>query len=211
MRSLYPLALVALVLGVISASPLAAQQPARASLQSRLDGRMTVADRQRIVALVDSLVARGIARGPLTSKALEGAGKRASNDQIEAAIRRLGMDLQQARAVLGSSATEPEVEAGADALRAGVSPDVLGRIQAGRGRASALLPLATLTDLVARALPADQAAQRVLTLSEQHSPDAAYRDAQQRAIIRAQPAGAEGSVPRGGPGRPGGQARPPHP
>lgn len=199
------------LLGLVHGGPLAAQQPAPASLDARLDGRVSRADRQRIVALVDSLVAAGVARAPLSSKALEGVGKRASGAQIETAIRRLGMDLQRARAVLGAGASASEVEAGADALRAGASTDALVRIKASRGRASAILPLATLTDLVSRGVPADDAARTVIALSEQHSPDAAYREAQQRASVRAQPAIPQRPAPGGGPARPGAPGQRPQP
>jgi len=210
MRCLHLLALVALVT-LLHGGPVSAQQPAHGSLDTRLDGRLSSPDRQRIMTLVDSLVALGVARGPLSAKALEGASKRASAAQIEAAIRRLGLDLQRSRAVLGASASAPEVEAGADALRAGASPASLARIKASRGRASAILPLATLTDLVSRGVPAEEAARTVLTLSEQHSPDAAYREAQQRASIRAEPAGTQRAVPGGGPARSGGPGQRPHP
>lgn len=210
MRRPHVVMLVAL-LGLLHGGLLAAQQPARASLDSRLDGRVSSPDRQRIVTLVDSLVALGVARDPLSAKALEGAGKRASAAQIEAAIRRLGVDLQRSRAVLGPSASAPEVEAGADALRAGASPEALARIKASRGRSSAILPLATLTDLVSRGVPADEAARTILTLSEQHSPDAAYREAQQRASVRAEPPVTPRPVPGGSPARPTGQGQRPRP
>jgi len=201
-----------LALGVAGARPAAAQQPAASSLDTRLRSRVDDASRSRIVALVDSLAESGVARAPLNSKALEGVGKRASGTQIESAVRRLGADLQRARTALGAGAAEVEIEAGADALSIGVAPDVLTKIRAGRGNASALLPLATLTDLVSRGIPVDEAARTVLSLSARHSPDASYREAQQRAVTRERSPAAPGSVPPHAPaGLPAGKGRSPRP
>lgn len=181
-RTLFGVAVLALVGGFGGVPAAGAQAHAGSSLGSRLSGHLDATSTSRIVALVDSLAGAGVARAPLTSKALEGVSKRAAGAQIEAAVRRLGSDLMRARAALGSEASEAEVEAGGDALSVGVSPEVLTRIKARRGKASALLPLAALTDLVSRGMPMGQASGTVLALSERHAPDAAFRAVQQRAM-----------------------------
>lgn len=212
-RALFGAAVLALIGGLGGVPVAGAQAHAIPSLGPRLSRHLDAASSARIVALVDSLAGAGVARAPLTSKALEGASKRAAGAQIEAAVRRLGSDLLHARGALGSDASEAEVEAGGDALSVGASPDVLTRIKARRGKASALLPLATLTDLVSRGMPVDQASGTVLALSERHAPDAAFRAAQQRAmngqgVSSAAPPAPQPHAPAGPPA---GRPRPPRP
>lgn len=148
--------------------------PVRAGAQddrlSRLDGR-TRAD---VVALVDSARAAGLPTEPLVDKALEGASKRADGSRIAAAVRALSRELMAARAALGVVASEAELVAGADALRAGAGPAVLTRLRAMRQSEALTIPLAVLSDLVARGVPADTAAGAVLSLAGSGAKDADF-------------------------------------
>lgn len=183
---------------------LAAGAPARASAQAgvdrgdlarQLEGRVPEGVRAGLTGLVDSLAATGIPAAALASKVLEGVGKGADSARIAAAVRRLGGDLAAARGALGTRASDAEVAAGADALRAGVAPDVLAQLKQARGQSSALIPLATLTDLVSRGVPVDRASSTVLALARARAADISYREAQQRAASAISPVSPEPGAP----------------
>ena len=97
-------------------------------------------------------------------RALEGATKRATADRIVAAVRGLALDLGHARHALGPTASPPELTAAAAALRAGAPAATLTELRRVR-RASLIVPLAVLTDLVASGVPVDSAAAAVLSLA----------------------------------------------
>jgi hypothetical protein len=160
------LAVTALLLVVLS--------PMRAGAQddrlSRLDGRT----RAEVTAVVDSARAAGLPVEPLIDKALEGASKRADGSRIAAAVRALSRELAAARAALGVVASEAELVAAADALRAGAGPAVLTRLRAMRQAEALTIPLAVLSDLVARGVPADTAAGAVLSLAGSGAKDADF-------------------------------------
>ena len=146
------LALSALLL----VTTIAAQDPRLARLDS--------ATRPLVVALVDSARDAGLPVEPLVQRALEGVTKGAPGDRIVIAVRRLAGDLGAAKAALGGSASSPELEAGAAAIRAGASPAVLAQLRDVR-RPPLTMALAVLADLVASGVPADSAAAAVLTLA----------------------------------------------
>jgi hypothetical protein len=126
--------------------------------------RLDPATRVAVAGVVDSAQRAGLPSEPLVQRALEGVAKGASGERITTAVRRLAGDLGGARAALGPSASVPEVEAGAAALRAGASPEVLGRLRGVR-RPPLTMALAVLADLVAGGVPADSAASAVLALA----------------------------------------------
>jgi hypothetical protein len=148
-----------LPLFVLIASPaaLSGQDP---RLERRLDGDT----RARVAAVIDSARAAGLPVEPLIDKALEGASKRAPGDRIVVAVRNLAAGLLAARDALGT-ADVAELDAAASALRAGVRAETLTRLRAARGRQNLTVPLAVLSDLVARGIPADSAAAFVLQLA----------------------------------------------
>jgi hypothetical protein len=117
-----------------------------------------------VTGVVDSAQRAGLPPEPLVQRALEGVAKGASGERITAAVRRLAADLGSARGALGASASVPEIEAGAAALRAGASPDVLRRLRGVR-RPPLTMALAVVADLVAGGVPADSAASAVLVLA----------------------------------------------
>ncbi len=127
--------------------------------------RLDQTTRPVIIALVDSARDAGLPVNPLVERALEGATKGAPGEIIASAVRRLAGDLGRARQALGPRASESELYAGAAALRAGAGPEVLNRMRRVRGHQSVAMALAVLTDLVARGVPVDTAANAVLTLA----------------------------------------------
>lgn len=165
----------ALLIGWVLAAP--ATLTAQTGSQARLAGRLDAGTAKVVSAVIDSAAGAGVPSSPLIAKALEGASKHATGDRIVFAVRGLATDLAASRGVLGRSASEADVVAGASALRAGASTSVLAQIRTARGNAPLLVPLATLADLVAQGIPVDRAAATVLALARADAPDAAYRTA----------------------------------
>lgn len=162
-------AVMALALGLNAR--LLAQAATVDELSTRLDPQTAAAVR----TLVDAAVLEGIPGEALVSKALEGQMKGASGERIVLAVRNLTSDLAAARRALGPTAAGAEITAGAGALRAGTQPEVLTRLKALRGERSVLLPLAALTDLVARGVSVNDAAETVLSLARRGAVEADYR------------------------------------
>ncbi|HZH41154.1 MAG TPA: hypothetical protein VFD85_09095 [Gemmatimonadales bacterium] len=115
--------------------------------------------------IIDSAVSAGLPSRPLVEKALEGAAKGASSQAITGAVRALAAALGTARVALGA-ATADELNAGAVALRLGARPEDLTRLRTAR-KASLVVPLGVLSDLVARGVPVDTASRVVVALASQ--------------------------------------------
>ncbi|MGH7510883.1 MAG: hypothetical protein ACREMZ_15630 [Gemmatimonadales bacterium] len=163
------IAFLALVLGPRAAAY--AQAGSWADLSARLDPQTAAS----VQSLIDSAAVAGVPGEPLVAKALEGQSKGATGERIILAVRNLSADLASARGALGSGAASSEIVAGAGALRSGASTETLKRLKAVRGSQSVLLPLATLTDLVARGLPVEAAAETVVAMAERGASEAEYR------------------------------------
>lgn len=150
----------ALIAGALALGPrtLRAQDP-------RLDRRLDPETRAAVVALLDSARADGIPTEPLVDKALEGASKGAAGVRIVSAVRNLAAGLRAARTALGAGSTAAELDAGASAMRGGVQSDDLARLRDAHRRRDLTVPLAVLSDLVARGVPADTAARFVMRLA----------------------------------------------
>lgn len=180
---------------------------AQGRTEARLAGRLDAGTSTVVAHVIDSAAAAGVPSDALIAKALEGASKHATGDRIVLAVRGLAADLASSRRALGGSASDADVVAGASALRAGASTDALARIRTARGSAPLLVPLATLTDLVAQGIPVDRATETVLGLARAGAPDADYRSA---AGLAARGAGGAGFAP-GARGPAPAVARPPVP
>ena len=162
MKHLFLLALALILVPVVRA-----QDP-------RLEGRLDPATRATVAQLLDSARADGLPTEPIVDKVLEGMTKRASPDRIVVALQTLATDLRAARRALGPGAPDGDIIAGASALRAGASPDVIQRINGARGRSGLSVPLAVLSDLVARGVPVDTAAGAILHLAQGGASDADF-------------------------------------
>jgi hypothetical protein len=170
-RSLIRLALLSVGLHLASATTGFAQAGSADGLSGRLDPETAAAVR----SIIESAAAQGVPGEPLAAKALEGQSKGATGQRIVLAVGNLAIDLAAARTALGATSSSAEVVAGAGALRAGVSSEVLSQLKAAQGTHSAILPLATLTDLVARGVPVADAVQTVLGLASRKASEADYR------------------------------------
>lgn len=139
---------------------LVAAAPA-AQAQSPWQDRVDPATAALVQVQLDSAVADGLPTGPLVSKTLEGAAKRAPSAGIVGAVRTLRVQMGTARAALGSAASADEIEAGALALRAGLTGDRLARYRTARPEGSVAFALAVTVDLIARGVPAPDAAEAI--------------------------------------------------
>ena len=150
----------------------------------RLTERLDAATAARVQQVVDSARQAGLPGEPLVQKALEGATLGASDDRIVAAVQSLHGQLRRARGALGGDASDAELTAAAGALRAGLEPAALQRLQSLRAGQPLVVPIAVLTDLVAEGVPPAEATRSVLDLARDGRPDdefvALRRQVQQR-------------------------------
>jgi len=150
----------------------------------RLSERLDAATATQVQQVVDSAKAAGLPSEPLVQKALEGATLGASDDRIVAAVQGLHGQLRRARQALGGDASDAELTAAAGALRAGLEPSALRRLQSLRPDQPLVVPIAVLTDLVAEGVPPAEATRSVLDLARDGRPDdefvALRRQVQQR-------------------------------
>ena len=162
----------------------------RARLEGRLDARTRVA----VERLIDSALAEGLPAEPLVSKALQGAAMRAPSAKILGVLQGLVGRLAVARGALGERALGSELDAGAEALRAGVSPDALARLRHDRPGQQLTVALGVLADLISNGVPAEAATSSVLALTKAGIADAQLvafrRDVERDIGIGAPPAAA---------------------
>lgn len=145
--------------------------PALAAQDQRLAERLDPATAAAVQQVVDSAELAGLPVEPLVQKALEGGTLGASGDRIQLAVLALARQLGRAREALGVRANEAELTAAAGALRAGLPPSALRRLQALRSDRPLVVPIAVLTDLVSEGVPPDQATSSVLDLARDNRPD----------------------------------------
>jgi hypothetical protein len=155
-----------LVLSVFLALPTTAW-----AQDERLTGRLDAATASQVQQVVDSARRAGLPDEPLVQKALEGATLGASDDRIVAAVQTLHGQLRRAREALGGEASDAELTAAAGALRAGLEPSALRRLQSLRPDQPLVIPIAVLTDLVAEGVPPAEATRSVLDLARDGRPD----------------------------------------
>jgi hypothetical protein len=153
------------ILGVAVLAVLAMGNRGAAAQGDRLSRRLDSATNAQVQAAIDSARQAGLPVEPLIARALEGASKNATGARIVAAVQRLAADLTVARRALGDGASAAELEAGASALRAGVDTASLIQLREARPGQPLTVPLAVLSDLVARGVPADPAASFVLAIA----------------------------------------------
>jgi hypothetical protein len=133
--------------------------------EARFVNRLSDAARAQVDAMLDSALAQGLPTEPLVDRALEGAAKRAPDDLIVTAVRRLWSELGAARQAFGEGASAGELGAGASALRAGATQEDLAQLRSLRPEQPLTMAAATLADLVAIGVPADTAISAVFALA----------------------------------------------
>jgi hypothetical protein len=149
-----------IVLGLILASRLPAQEARAGRLAGKLDGETQAV----VLRTLDSARTRGLPTEPLVDKALEGATKKATGPRIQAAVSTLLGRLEAARAALAPNPGPRDIAAGADALAYGATSDALKTMRAIRPNESVAVPLGVLTQLVASGVPVVRATRVVADL-----------------------------------------------
>jgi hypothetical protein len=130
---------------------------AQSTVDSRLAARLDPRTRSAVAAIIDSARLASLPVEPLVDKALEGAAKRATSQQIVSAVRTFAGQLLEARRVLGDRSTDPELLGGAQAIRAGIPVQELERLRKARPGVQIATALTVASDLVAREVPVDTA------------------------------------------------------
>ncbi len=160
-----------LALGLLTLGPGATRLAAQ---DARLAARLRPEVRVAVERLMDSARAVGLPAEPLARKALEGESKGADSARIVAAVRTLARLLGDARQSIGPGASEPDLVAGAAALRAGAAPARLTALAALRSHESLAVPLSVLADLLTAGVAPDQAWNQVHDMASRDAPDAAF-------------------------------------
>jgi len=145
-----------------AAVPDAARQ--RARLQRELDAATFAA----VTQVVDRAGASGLPREPLLNKALESVLFRRPAPTIRSTVEKLAVRLDSARTAL-APATPADIEAGAEALGAGVPARTLTSIRQLRPDASIAVELGVLAQLVNSGVPVDKASEKIIELMRQGS------------------------------------------
>ena len=129
---------------------------------TRFDSATVVALR----ALFDNAVAQGLPLGPLVNNAHLGSARRASGSKIVNGVRGKIRDMLEARDALGETATDSELESGADAINQGADARMLQQIRDTRPtRGSAVMSLVVLTDLIQRGIQPGRARDAIVSLA----------------------------------------------
>lgn len=142
-----------------------------ARIEKSVDARI----RASVAAISDSLEREGLRPEPLIDYALEGTNKRGNPEVILAGVRKWAKDLRRARQLLGPNATAQEVNAGAQAIRAGVSERQLERLREARTDQRYASALNTMAYLISRGVPADTASTVLVNIAINDASDAQIR------------------------------------
>jgi hypothetical protein len=160
---------------------LAFQQPHTAAAQDpRLAGRLDPPTRAQVEAVLDSARERGIPEEPLVQKALEGSSKGAAGPRIVTAVHAMLGDLTRAREVLGRGAGEDELVAGAAALRAGATFQMVDQLRRAGPEGGVAVPLAVFADLVAAGMTVDAAWHSVDELAQRGGDEEDFLELRER-------------------------------
>jgi hypothetical protein len=153
--------------------PVGAQNGRPPTSDAALAARLEPPIRRVVMPVIDSAAADRLPVRPLLDKALEGQSKNAAPDRIAAVVRALAGDLGTARDALGAGTSENDLSAGASALHAGAPVSTLTELRRVRNHEPLAVPLAVLTELVARGVAPDTASATVVALTRQHVDDRA--------------------------------------
>lgn len=162
------------------------------SSDPRVDTMVDPRVRETVGRITDSLVAEGLHPEPLVQYALEGTRKHGHPDSIVAGVRRWAVDLRRSRSLLGPNASPAEVNAGAQALRAGASDEQLKRFGESKLERRYDSALNSVAYLIKLDVPADTASVLLLNLTLAGATEAQMRDMQdavERDIRGGAPAG----------------------
>lgn len=134
---------------------------------------------QRIDAARRQAEQAGIPVALLDGKVAEGRAKGVPADRIATAVERRFVALSRAREAMGTAprtapVTQADLSVGADAIEAGVSPEVLGRLTVAAPAAQRAVAISILTQLVSQGLTSEGAFVQV-SAALQRGPEALRR------------------------------------
>lgn len=121
----------------------------------RLIGRLDAETRQQVTAIIEVARNEGLPTEPLVDLALEGASKRAAPSRIVSAVQKWTTHLRDAKRALGPASSLRDIEAGASALRAGVSVKELEKMRAARSGTQLAAAMDVMSYLVNVGVPAE--------------------------------------------------------
>ena len=130
---------------------------AAAAQDPRLAARLDSVTLPRVEAVLVTAQRRGLPVEPLVQKALEGASKGAPGPRIVTAVESMLADLTQAQRGLGRGSSADELVAGAAALRAGATLEMVDQLRRTGPDGGVAVPLAVFADLVAGGMTVDAA------------------------------------------------------
>lgn len=159
-----------------------ATQPPVSFDASRFDSLTAITLR----GLLEDAAQMGLPTRPLVNRALEGSARKMNGDRIIRVVRELAAALNDAKEAMGPGSTPDELEAAADALRAGYDRKTISAVRTARPPGTAVTALVVLTDLSRRGVPANTARDAVTNLSKLAKPDDALLGLQSAVARNAQ-------------------------
>lgn len=160
------LAVALLVPGVAGAQQAAVPDAARQ--RARLQRELDAATYAAVSQVVERAGERGLPREPLLNKALQSVLFKRPGTAIRSSVEKLAVRLDSARTAL-APATSADIEAGAEALGAGVPAQTLTSIRQLRPDASVAVELGVLAQLVNSGVPVAKASEKIAELMRQGS------------------------------------------
>ena len=140
--------------------------------QSIPDTLFDAAARIELERIISAARQAGLPASPLINRALQGAARKVDGNRVVGVVRAYADSMRVALTLLGPGSVEGELDAGAAALRAGVSREGVREVRRTRAAGQATTALIVLTDLVRRGVPAADAATAVTTVAASQSDNA---------------------------------------
>ena len=134
----------------------------------------------KVEAVLLTAQRRGLPVEPLVQKALEGASKRAPGPRIVTAVETMLADLTRAQQGLGRPATADELVAGAAALRAGATLEMVDQLRRTEPDGGLAVPLAVFADLVAGGMTVNAAWHSVEDLAQRGGDEDEFMELRER-------------------------------
>jgi hypothetical protein len=150
----------------------------------RLAARLDSVTRAQVESLLAVAGRRRLPVEPLVQKALEGSSKRAPGPRIVTAVETMLADLTRAQQGLGPGAKADELVAGAAALRAGATLQMVDQIRRTRAEEGVAVPLAVFADLVSGGMTVDAAWHSVEELAQRGGDEDEFLALRERLRLR---------------------------
>ena len=155
---------------LLMVAALAISRPVAA--QSIPDTLFDAPTRIELERIISAARQAGLPASPLVNRALQGAARKVEGNRVVGVVRAYADSMRVAQTLLGPGSVESELDAGAAALRAGVSREGVREVRRTRSAGQATTALIVLTDLVRRGVPAADAAAAVNTVAASQSDNA---------------------------------------